>query len=99
MLGIADRSKILNLLSSIFQGNQKQSIDQLREMVNEGIQPKNFLNDLLEIIYFIQQKKSLGNLDSELSVSESEQNIINSISNNISMPTLNNFLAIYFKGY
>ena len=58
MLGIADRSKILNLLSFIFQGDQKQSISQLKEMVNEGIEPVNFLNDLLEIIYFIQQKKT-----------------------------------------
>ena len=57
MLGIADRSKILNLLNLIFQGEQKQSIEQLREMVKEGIEPVNFLNDFLETIYFIQQKK------------------------------------------
>ena len=97
MLGIADRSKILNLLISIFEGNQKKSIDQLREMVNEGIEPKIFLNDFLEIIHFIQQKKSLGNLDTELSISESEQNIINSISKNISMPTLIIFWQFILK--
>lgn len=97
MLGITDRSKILNLLNFIFQGEQKKSIDLLREMINEGIEPVNFLNDLLEIIYFIQQKKSLGNFDSELSISESEQNIINSISNNISMPTLIVFWQFILK--
>ena len=59
MLGIADKSKILYLLKSIFQGEQKQSIEKLREMINEGIQPVNFLNNLLEVIYFIQQKKAL----------------------------------------
>ena len=59
MLGIADKSKILYLLRSIFQGEQKKSIEQLREMINEGIQPINFLNNLLEVIYFIQQKKIL----------------------------------------
>ena len=51
MLGIVDRSKILELLDLIFQGNQKKLIQQLREMINEGIDPKNFLNDLLEMIY------------------------------------------------
>ena len=65
MLGIADRSKILNLLNFIFQGEQNKSIAQLREMINEGIEPTNFLNDLLEIIYFIQQKKSAGKFDSD----------------------------------
>ena len=53
MLGIADRSKILNLLNFIFQGEQKKSIAQLREMINEGVEPTHFLNDLLEIIYFV----------------------------------------------
>ena len=38
MLGIADRSKILELIKLIFQGDQKKSIEQLREMINEGIE-------------------------------------------------------------
>jgi len=57
-------------------------------MISEGIQPANFLNDLLEIIYFIQQKKRIGNFNSDLSISESEQKTIESISNDISIPTL-----------
>ena len=88
MLGIADRTKILNLISFIFQGDQKQSIEHLREMINEGIQPANFLNDFLEIIYFIQQNKILGNFDSELSISESEKETISLISKNVDMRTL-----------
>ena len=49
-------------------------------MVNEGIEPKNLLNDILEIIYFIQQTKNLGSFDNDLSLSESERDVINSIS-------------------
>ena len=88
MLGIADKSKILSLLKFIFQGDVEKSREQLKEMVDEGIDPINFLNDLLEIIYFIQQKKSIGNFDSNLSISESEQKTIESISNDISIQTL-----------
>ena len=88
MLGIADKSKILSLLKFIFQGDVEKSREQLKEMVDEGIDPINFLNDLLEIIYFIQQKKRIGNFNSDLSISESEQKTIESISNDISMPTL-----------
>ena len=97
MLGIADRTKTLNLIRLIFQGNQKKSIDLLREMINEGIQPANFLNDLLEIIYFIQQNKILGNFDSELSISESEKEIISSISKDIDMRTLVVFWQFILK--
>ena len=79
MLGIANRSKILELIHYIFQGDQKKSIKQLREMINEGIESANLLNDFLEIIYFILQKKSLGNFDSNLSISDSEIDMINLI--------------------
>ena len=66
-------------------------------MINEGIEPANFLNDLLEIIYFMQQKKSIGNFDSDLSISESEQEIIGKISNNINMSTLIVFWQLILK--
>ena len=49
-------------------------------MVNEGIDPTNLLNDLLEIIYFILQKKNLGNFESDLSISEAELEMIDLIS-------------------
>ena len=52
-------------------------------MINEGIEPQNFLNDLLEMVYFIQQKKNLGKIDSDLSVSESEVEMINLISEDL----------------
>jgi len=97
MLGIADRSKILNLLTFILEGEQKKSLMQLKEMINEGIEPANFLNDLLEIIYFIQQKKSIGNFDSDLSIPESEQEIIDKISSNVNMPTLVVFWQFILK--
>ena len=97
MLGLADKLKLVRLLSFIFQGDQKKSLESLRELINEGIEPTNFLNDLLEIIYFIQQKKNIGNLDSDLSISESEQEAVNLMSNNISTSTLIVFWQLILK--
>ena len=79
---------MLKLLNFIFQGDQKKLIQQLREMINEGIEPTNFLNDLLEVIYFILQKKNIGDFDSDLSISESEVDMINVISRDINISTL-----------
>ncbi len=97
MLGLADRSKILNLFNLIIHGDNKKSIECFREMVNEGIEPSNFLNDFLEIIHFVQQKKNIGNFDSDLSISESEQQTIIEISNNIDMSTLIVFWQLSLK--
>ena len=103
MLGIADRSKILNFLNSIFKGEQKKSIEQLRELVNEGIEPNNFLNDLLEIVYLIQQSKSLQG--KQLQIYESlnqKQEIIKmpiSLSEHIcNLDNFNGLLANNIKG-
>jgi len=98
MLGIANRSKILELIHYIFQGDQKKSIKQLREMINEGIESANLLNDFLEIIYFILQKKSLGNFDSDLSISDSEIDMINLISKDVDTSTLIIFWQFILKG-
>ena len=98
MLGIADRTKILELLKFIFDGNQKNSITQLREMIDEGIDPANFLNDFLDIIHMILHKKNLGDYKEDLSISESELIIINSISSNVSSQTLLIFWQFILKG-
>tara|TARA_Y100000590_G_scaffold114288_1_gene130214 strand:- start:1480 stop:3147 length:1668 start_codon:yes stop_codon:yes gene_type:complete len=98
MLGVADRSKILALLNLIFLGEQKKTLELLKEMVNEGIEPSAFLNDLLEMIYYIQQKKNIGNIESDLNISESEIETINSISKNTNMSTLILFWQFILKG-
>ena len=66
-------------------------------MINEGIDPVNFLNELLELIYFIQQKNSTGNINSDLPISESEQEIIAKISNNLEASTLIIFWQFILK--
>jgi len=67
-------------------------------MINEGIEPSNFLNDVLEVIYFIQKKKSLGTFDSDLTISESEVEMIDQISKEVNTSTLVTFWQIILKG-
>jgi len=98
MLGIVDRSKILEFLQSVIIGNQKKATEKLRVLIDHGADPSNFLNDLLEIIYFIQQKKFLGDFESDISISESELEIINLISRDISVSTLVVFWQFILKG-
>jgi len=97
MLGIADRSKIFELLKFIFAGDQKKSIGSLRAMMNQGVEPSAFLNDLLEATYHIQQKKILGNLESDLFISQFEIEIIDSISKDIKISTLILFWQFILK--
>ena len=98
MLGIVDRSKILEFLQFVIIGDKKNAIEKLRMIIDHGVDPSNFLNDFLEIIYFIQQKKFLGNFESDISISEAELEIIKSISDDVSVSTLVVFWQFTLKG-
>ena len=98
MLGIADRSRILELLKFIFIGDQKKSIESLKEITNQGVEPTILLNDILEIIYFILQKKNIGDFDGDILLSEAEINSINLISKDINVFTLMVFWQFLLKG-
>jgi len=98
MLGIADRSKILELLTFIFEGDQKKSIELLKLMIDEGLEASNFLNDILEIIYFILRKKNLGNFESDLFISEAELKTIDIISKDLDTSILIIFWQFILKG-
>ena len=88
MLGVADRSKILELLKFIFDGDQKKSIESLKQMIDEGLDAANLKNDILELLYFILQKKNLGDFESDLTISESELEMIDVISKDVRTETL-----------
>jgi len=98
MLGLATREKILDLLKFILDGDQTKSILYVRQMINEGLDPINFINDLLEMIYFVLQKRNLGNFESDLTVSEAELEIIDLISKNVDTSTLILFWQFLLKG-
>ena len=97
MLGIADRSKILEILQLLIQGDQEKAIMKLRKLINEGLDPYNFLNDLLENIHFALQKKELKDSNNDLPLSESENEMINFISNATNTSTLIIFWQFILK--
>ena len=97
MLGIADRSKILEILQLLIQGDQEKTIMKLRKLINEGLDPTNFLNDLLETIHFALQKKELKDSNNDLPLSETENEMINFISSEANTSTLIIFWQFILK--
>ena len=98
MLGIADHSKILELLKNIISGDQKKVLGTLRTMIEKGVEAKAILNDLLEIIYHVINFKNFGKIDLKTSISDSKIDLINEISENISKTNLFLFWQFILKG-
>ena len=97
MLGIADKSKIINLISCIFDGNEKGAIEQLKELSDGGLDAKNFLNDFLELLYLFGRRANLGPIEKDLFLSEGEIKLIDKISKDLNMQDLGLFWQLSLK--
>ena len=42
MLGLADRSRIINLFKEILLGNESEALNQLEQLIESGLDTKNF---------------------------------------------------------
>ena len=97
MLGLADKSKIINLLKEVFKGNSKKAINILNELFLKGVEAKYFLNDILEILSLINRKLSLGNIENDKILPEEEINLINEISKGINIDDIGLFWQLTIK--
>tara|TARA_A100000164_G_scaffold107530_1_gene94774 strand:- start:922 stop:2589 length:1668 start_codon:yes stop_codon:yes gene_type:complete len=97
MLGIADKSKIINLITYIFDGNEKGALEQLKDLSDGGLDAKNFLNDFLELLYLFGRRINLGPIEKDLFLSEGETKLIDKISKNLNMQDLGLFWQLSLK--
>ena len=97
MLGLADRSKLILLFKEILSGNQSSAVKYLKEMIENGLDAKNFLNDILEILYLFNRRINLGPIEKDLMISESEIELINEYSKNLDSQDLGIFWQLTIK--
>ncbi len=97
MLGLADKSKVITLFKEVLSGNEKNASNILNELINDGLDVKNFLNDILEVLYLFSRRISLGPIEKDMSVSEAEVQMIDQYSKNIDMQDIGLFWQLTIK--
>ena len=97
MLGLADKSRVLLMFKEVLQGNEREALKYLKELLNDGIDAKNFLNDILEVLYFFSRRISLGPIEKDLTISEAETQMIDQFSKNIDMQDIGLFWQLTIK--
>jgi len=88
IFGFFDKSYLINLFKFLFKGEEKQVINIYRSIYNQGIEPKIFLNDFLEILYFIKNISSIKSDGNNFSLNDEEFREIELISKDVNSETL-----------
>ena len=83
VFGYFDKSLLINLFELIFEGKEKEVLNIYREIYNQGIEPKVFLNDFLEILYYFKNLNSLSMNGTNFELNDEEFNKIKEISQNV----------------
>ena len=78
--GYFDKSSLIELFYNLFKGDENKVVGLYREIYQTGVEPKVFLNDFLEILYFIKNISSISLDGSNFSLNDKEFNDINNIS-------------------
>ena len=88
IFGYFDKGFLIELFEKIFEGNEKGVIKIYKNIYNAGVEPKTFLSDFLEILYYIKNIKSLKTEGRNFTLNDSEFSKIEEISKNISPETI-----------
>ena len=88
IFGYFDKSQLIKLFSLILEGNEEKVIENYRRIYDQGIEPKIFINDFLELIYYFKNINYLTIESTNFSLNDEEFSEINKISKNISNKVL-----------
>ena len=88
IFGYFDKSQLINLFRLVFAGKEKDVLDTYREIYNQGVEPKIFINDFLEILYYFKNIESLDIDSTNFSLNDEEFNKIKKISEEINNEVL-----------
>ncbi len=83
IFGYINKSSYIKLLEIIFLGDEEKIIDHYRKLYNSGIDPNLFLNDFLELLYFVKNISYVENGGNNFSLNDSDYKKITSLSNEI----------------
>ncbi len=83
IFGYFDKSQLIDLFNFILEGQENQAIKIYRKIYDQGVDPKIFINDFLELIYYFNNINSLSLESTNFSLNDEEFLKIKEISNRV----------------
>ena len=88
IFGYFDKNYLIDLFKLLFEGKEENVIKIYRSLYDQGVEPKTFLNDFLEILYYFKNITSLRIEGTNFSLNDEEFKKIELLAKDISPQTL-----------
>ncbi len=93
IFGYFDKSQLIDLFELILKGEETKVINIYRKIYDQGVEPKVFINDFLELLYYFKNINSLTLESTNFSLNDEEFSKIKSISNKVE----SNVLVLFWQ--
>ena len=88
VFGYFDKSQLIKLFKLVLEGNENKVISEYKKIYDQGIEPKVFINDFLELIYYFKNIDALTLESTNFSLNDDEFLKIKEISKNVDIKIL-----------
>ena len=94
IFGYFDKSQLIELFKLVLQGEEKKVLNFYRQIYDQGVEPKIFINDFIELIYYFKNIDSLSIESTNFSLNDEEFKKIKELSS-----SMDNQILILFWQY
>src|SRR5437764_1291672 len=98
MLGLADRTRIIDLFEALMKGDVAAALKELREQYDIGADPSVVLADLAEFTHFVTRVKIVPAVADDIALGESERTRGRAFATALSMRVLSRTWQMLLKG-
>ena len=98
MLGLADRTRTIDLFEAVMRGDAATALKELREQYDIGADPAVALADLAEFTHFVTRVKVVPSVADDVSFAESERHRGRAFAERLSMRVLARAWQMLLKG-
>jgi DNA polymerase-3 subunit gamma/tau len=98
MLGLADRTRIIDLFEALMRGDMAKALGELRDQYDSGADPAVVLSDLAEFTHFVTRVKVVPAVADDPSLAETERTRGRAFATQLSMRVLSRAWQMLFKG-
>jgi len=88
IFGYFDKSQLIDLFELILKGEESKVINIYRKIYDQGVEPKVFINDFLELLYYFKNINSITLESTNFSLNDEEFSKIKELSNQVDSNTL-----------